>query len=183
MSRLLGKDQEFKILIVGLHNAGKTTILYKLSLGEVVVTSPTIGSNVEQVDHNNVKFQVWDLGGQENLRSSWDTYYAGTSAVIYVIDAADETNALVSQMEFQNVVNHADLEESSILVLANKADLPNAKSDAEITEAFQLHDLKKHDWRLQRCCALTGDGLEEGLDWLTAKLDTKAGKRKEEAKE
>lgn len=95
-----------------------------------------------------MKFQVWDLGGQENLRSSWDTYYAGTSAVIYVIDAADETNALVSQMEFQNVVNHADLEESSILILANKADLPNSKGDAEITETFQLHDLKKHDWRL-----------------------------------
>ena len=63
MSKLLGKGEEFKILIVGLHNAGKTTILYKLSLGEVVVTSPTIGSNVEEVNHNNVKFQVWDLGG------------------------------------------------------------------------------------------------------------------------
>jgi small GTP-binding protein len=61
--RVLGKDAEFKIIIVGLHNAGKTTILYKLSLGEVIVTQPTIGSNVEEVSHKNIKLQVWDLGG------------------------------------------------------------------------------------------------------------------------
>ncbi len=73
--KIARKDQEFKIIIVGLHNAGKTTILYKLALGEVVVTQPTIGSNVEEVQHKNVKLQVWDLGGQENLRSSWDAYY------------------------------------------------------------------------------------------------------------
>ena len=56
-------------------NSGKTTILYKLSLGEIIVTQPTIGSNVEEVQHQNLKMQVWDLGGQENLRSHWDAYY------------------------------------------------------------------------------------------------------------
>lgn len=61
--KLTKRDKEFKIIIVGLHNAGKTTILYKLSLGEVIVTQPTIGSNVEEVQHKNVKLQVWDLGG------------------------------------------------------------------------------------------------------------------------
>ena len=96
-----------QITIVGLNNAGKTTILYKLCarvfwvgnavvvmperaaascccachrhLGEVVVTQPTIGSNVEEINHNNVKFQVWDLGGQENLRPSWSTYFTDTN--------------------------------------------------------------------------------------------------------
>lgn len=53
--RVLGKDTVFKIIIVGLHNSGKTTILYKLSLGEVIVTQPTIGSNVEEVAHKNIK--------------------------------------------------------------------------------------------------------------------------------
>ena len=71
--RLTGKgEREYKILIVGLHNAGNTTILYKLALNEVVVTQPTIGSNVEEVTHENVRLQVWDLGGQENLRQAWD---------------------------------------------------------------------------------------------------------------
>ena len=58
-----------------MQNSGKTTILYKLSLGEVIVTQPTIGSNVEEVNHSNIKLQVWDIGGQENLRGNWDVYY------------------------------------------------------------------------------------------------------------
>jgi len=53
--RLAKRDKEYKIIIVGLHNAGKTTILYKLALNEVIVTQPTIGSNVEEVQHKNVK--------------------------------------------------------------------------------------------------------------------------------
>ena len=87
--KLVHRDKEYKIIIVGLHNAGKTTILYKLALNEVVVTQPTIGSNVEEVTHKNVRMQVWDLGGQENLRSSWDAYYENAEAVIYVVDAAE----------------------------------------------------------------------------------------------
>ena len=70
-----GAASEVKIVITGLHNAGKTTLLYKLSLGEIIVTEPTIGSNVECLNHNGLKMQMWDLGGQENLRHAWDAYY------------------------------------------------------------------------------------------------------------
>lgn len=64
---LLGA-REMRILILGLDGAGKTTILYKLQVGEVVTTIPTIGFNVEQVTYKNLKFQVWDLGGQTSIR-------------------------------------------------------------------------------------------------------------------
>ena len=63
LSRFGRGDMQFKIIIVGMNNAGKTTILYKLALDEVIVTEPTIGSNVEEVQHRNLKLQVWDLGG------------------------------------------------------------------------------------------------------------------------
>lgn len=69
------KDGPIKVCIVGMQNSGKTTILYKLSLGEVIITQPTIGSNVEEVTHQNVKLQVWDIGGQESYRAHWDVYY------------------------------------------------------------------------------------------------------------
>ena len=65
---------EYKVVMVGLDNAGKTTILYRLHLGEAIDTNPTVGSNVEEVVHRNVRFQVWDLGGQEKLRRVWTTY-------------------------------------------------------------------------------------------------------------
>lgn len=64
--------------MVGLDNAGKTTILYQFLMNEVVHTSPTIGSNVEEVVWRNIHFLVWDLGGQQSLRAAWSTYYTNT---------------------------------------------------------------------------------------------------------
>ena len=72
---------EYKLIIVGLDNAGKTTTLYKLHLGEVVMTQPTIGVTSSS-KHNNVHFEVWDLGGQQTLRNSWQSYYRNTASVI-----------------------------------------------------------------------------------------------------
>lgn len=77
-----------KICIVGLDAAGKTTILYRLHLGTAVKTAPTIGSNVEVVRHGATQMHIWDLGGQEALRSTWATYFVNSDAVILVVDAA-----------------------------------------------------------------------------------------------
>ena len=74
---------EHKICLVGLDNAGKTTILYQFLMNEVVHTSPTIGSNVEEVVWNNIHFIMWDLGGQESLRTSWNTYYSNTEVPVH----------------------------------------------------------------------------------------------------
>jgi len=68
-------QRELRILILGLDGAGKTTILYRLQVGEVVTTIPTIGFNVEQVTYKNLKFQVWDLGGQTSIRPYWRYVY------------------------------------------------------------------------------------------------------------
>merc|ERR1711945_50216 len=72
--RMLG-SKEMRILMVGLDAAGKTTILYKLKLGEVVTTIPTIGFNVETVEYKNISFTVWDVGGQDKIRPLWRHYY------------------------------------------------------------------------------------------------------------
>ena len=64
--KLFGK-KDVRILMVGLDAAGKTTILYKLKLGEIVTTIPTIGFNVETVEYKNISFTVWDVGGQEKI--------------------------------------------------------------------------------------------------------------------
>ncbi|KAJ2179094.1 Arf GTPase arl1, partial [Coemansia sp. RSA 353] len=82
-NQLVFGDKEVRILILGLDGAGKTTILYRMQIGDVVSTIPTIGFNVETVTYKNIKFQVWDLGGQTNIRPYWRCYYANTDAVIY----------------------------------------------------------------------------------------------------
>merc|ERR1712151_158705 len=86
--RLFAK-KEMRILMVGLDAAGKTTILYKLKLGEIVTTIPTIGFNVETVEYKNISFTVWDVGGQDKIRPLWRHYYQNTQGVIFVVDSND----------------------------------------------------------------------------------------------
>merc|ERR1712224_260620 len=85
----LGYKKEMRILMVGLDAAGKTTILYKMKLGEVVNTIPTIGFNVETVEYKNISFNVWDVGGQDKIRLLWRHYYTNTQGLIYVVDSND----------------------------------------------------------------------------------------------
>lgn len=81
LSDLFGK-KDMRILMVGLDAAGKTTILYKLKLGEIVTTIPTIGFNVETVEYNKTNFTVWDVGGQDKIRPLWRHYFQNTQGNI-----------------------------------------------------------------------------------------------------
>lgn len=167
---VFGGEEECKICIVGLNNAGKTTVLYKLHLGQVVLTQPTIGSNVEEVKHDNLTFQVWDLGGQENLRATWATYFEGTDAIVFVVDSNDTDTLILAKMELFNVVLQEDLKYACLLVLANKQDIQGARNAGEVAEDLSLHTIKTHEWHIQNCCALTGEGLQEGLTWVATRI-------------
>ena len=114
---MLNPRQEYKLIIVGLDNAGKTTTLYKLHLGEVVMTQPTIGSNVELVKHNNVHFEVWDLGGQQTLRNSWQSYYRNTASVIMMVDSTDRGRMRLVKEELFRLLGCEELSQVSVLVL------------------------------------------------------------------
>ena len=159
----------FKIIILGIQNAGKTTILYRLSIGQLVKTTPTIGSNVEEISYNNVKLQAWDLGGQESTRSIWNVYYVNTDAIIYVIDTHDETYD-DSKTQFYKLLSNETLKNAVILIYANKQDLPGAKNVAEIIQIYELDTIKDHIWHIQPCSAQTGEGLITGMKWLSDQL-------------
>ena len=160
----------FKIIILGIQNAGKTSILYRLSLGQLVKTTPTIGSNVEELSYNNVKFQAWDLGGQESTRSVWDVYYMNTDAVIYVIDSSDDEYLEESKAEFHKLIEHSALKNATILIFANKQDLPGAKDMNTIIQEYELFKIKEHIWHIQACSAMKGEGLVTGIKWLSEQL-------------
>ncbi len=164
---------EYKVVMVGLDNAGKSTILYRLHLGEVIKTNPTVGSNVEEVVHRNVRFNVWDLGGQEKLRKVWSTYYVGAHAVVLVIDSMDRERLPLVSDELAAITANEELRRAALLVLANKQDLDGAMSAIEITQALKLHLNKEHAWQIQPTSAVNGTGLMEGMDWLAHTLRTK----------
>jgi len=155
--------------MVGLDAAGKTTILYKLKLGEIVTTIPTIGFNVETVEYKNINFTVWDVGGQDKIRPLWRHYFQNTQGLIFVVDSNDRERVKEARAELEKMLSEDELRDAALLVFANKQDLPNAMSVAELTDKLGLHSLKRK-WFIQAACATTGDGLYEGLDWLSNSL-------------
>ncbi|CAD5169764.1 uncharacterized protein LOC135672975 isoform X1 [Musa acuminata AAA Group] len=163
-------NKEMRVVMLGLDAAGKTTILYKLHIGEVLSTVPTIGFNVEKVQYKNVMFTVWDVGGQEKLRPLWRHYFNNTDGLIYVVDSLDRERIGKAKAEFQAIINDPFMLNSVILVFANKQDMRGAMTPMEVCEGLGLYDLRNRVWHIQGTCALRGDGLYEGLDWLASTL-------------
>jgi ADP-ribosylation factor 1/2 len=152
--------------MLGLDAAGKTTILYKFHVGEVLATIPTIGFNVETVEYRNVTFQVWDVGGQEKLRKLWRHYYTGTHALIYVVDSNDRHRVDEARTELERILEADEMRDAALLVYANKQDLPDAMTPSEIADKLGLHKMRGREWYIQGTNAVSGDGLYEGMDWL-----------------
>ena len=159
-----------RLLMIGLDAAGKTTILYKLKLGEVVTTIPTIGFNVETVEYKHISFTAWDVGGKDKIRPLWRHYYQNTSAMIFVVDSNDRDRVDDSRDELQRMLAEDELKGAPLLVVANKQDLPGAMSSKEVSERLGLASRVDRAWYITAACATTGMGLFEGLDWLSAEL-------------
>jgi len=187
-----------KLLVVGLDAAGKTTFLYKLKLGEIVTTCPTIGFNVETVEYKTIQMTVWDVGGPDKIRPLWRHYYQDTDAVIFMIDSNDRERITEANNELCNMMSEDLLRTVPLLIMANKQDLPNALTPFQVAvdlglreenvmltprKSYRRYDddwhilnkrlptlLENRYWCIQPCCAITGDGLYEGLDWLSQAL-------------
>merc|ERR1712080_735321 len=170
-------QKEKKILMLGLDAAGKTTTLKRLALGETVSTVPTIGFNVDTVRYKNIEFTMWDVGGQEKIRRLWRHYYENTDAVIFVVDSTDQgrlcnedTGKESVECELNQLFRCDQLRDAVFLIFANKQDMRNTLSAPEIAEKLSLQSVR-HKWRIQPCSAVTGDGLYEGLNWISSELN------------
>lgn len=166
IKKLCGVKKEIRILILGLDGAGKTTILYRLQIGVVVMTKPTIGFNVETLVYKNFILNMWDLGGQTSIRPYWRCYYSNTSAVVFVVDSTDKDRISIASKELHMMLKEEELRNSALLVFANKQDQEKAMTISEVSEALKLTDLKDRSWSIIASCAIKGDGITEGFDWL-----------------
>ncbi|OAV97203.1 hypothetical protein, variant [Puccinia triticina 1-1 BBBD Race 1] len=174
-SRLFGKE-EMKLVILGLDNAGKSTILYKITMGEVVSTAPTVGANQELFEYKNLKIRMWDLGGQTSLRTSWSSYYGQAKALIMVVDSTDRARLNLAKEELHRVATDPELSAQSgadgacLLIFANKQDVKGCMTPAQVSEGLALTELRDRQWQIVACSALTGKGLMDGMDWIANQL-------------
>jgi len=167
----IGPKIEMRVVTLGLDGAGKTTILFKLKQNEFVPSIPTIGFNVETLEFKNVKITLWDVGGQHKLRPLWKHYYLNTQAVIFVLDASNRDRLGEAQNELVKLLSEKELKDASLLILANKQDEVGCASIEEITDQFCLYKMCcGRSWHIQACDAKSGEGLQEGLEWLSRQL-------------
>jgi small GTP-binding protein len=169
-STLFSDKSEHRVIMLGLDAAGKTTILYKLKLGEIVTTIPTIGFNVETVEYKNVHFTCWDVGGPDKIRPLWRHYYQDSHAIIFVVDSNDKERMDSAREELQKTLKEDELRDVVLLVFANKQDLPNSWPVEVVAERLGLTGRVTQPFRVQGSIGPVGIGLHDGLEWLAAAL-------------
>ncbi|KAJ4463015.1 putative ADP-ribosylation factor 1 [Paratrimastix pyriformis] len=163
-------DRQVRILFLGLDNAGKTTALQSLADEQIDNITPTQGFNVKTVRHANYQLHVWDIGGQRTIRPYWRNYFGNTDALVYVIDAADERRLEESGLELNSLLEEEKLAGLPMLVFANKQDLAGAQTPDAIATSLHLNAIRDRPWHIQPCSAKTGEGLQEGMEWLVRQV-------------
>lgn len=180
----LTRREEYSVLILGLDNAGKTTLLEQMrqrysksgkgSMKDLHDQSsvPTVGQNMGRVPIGKILLKLWDLGGQESLRTLWESYYEDAHAVVFVVDSTDRARIEECRNELDAIVSADVLEGAPILMLANKQDRDDCIEVEDIKEVFNkiAEKMSARDSRVLPISAIDGTGVEDAAEWLVSRL-------------
>ncbi|KAG2501251.1 hypothetical protein HYH03_001058 [Edaphochlamys debaryana] len=167
------KEREMRILMVGLDNAGKTTIVKRLNGEDITTISPTLGFNIKTTTYKGYKLNIWDIGGQKTLRPYWRNYYEKTDALIWVVDSADLARLEDCKAELHSLLQEERLFSATLLIFANKQDIASALSVAELEKVLDIGSITKRRCRVVACSAVDGTGLREGFDFVVSDVSSR----------
>jgi len=176
LKKLKQKEKEMRLLMLGLDNAGKTTVLKKFNGEDINTISPTLGFNIKTLEYkttagSDFKLNVWDIGGQQTIRTYWRNYYEQTDGLIWVVDSADQRRLMDCKAELHKLLQQEKLAGASLLIFANKQDLPGALSSKDIAKVLDLQTISAdRHWRIVSCSAVSGKGLLQGVDWIVTDI-------------
>mmetsp|Transcript_79698 Transcript_79698/g.97523 ORF Transcript_79698/g.97523 Transcript_79698/m.97523 type:complete len:200 (+) Transcript_79698:66-665(+) len=192
------KNYSARIVFVGLDNAGKSSILKFLTNNngnindEDEQTQPTIGYVKETIQRGHIELQIWDVGGDAKGRDLWRHYIKNAQAIVFIVDSADEqridgqgnlNDEQHAKFELHNVLKNDELQFTApLLVYANKQDINGALNRDEIDKRLNLGLLKGRPYFVQPSCALNGNGINAGIEWLCKTLDEQREKSKNQKK-
>ena len=169
LSACLLRSPHLTVSLSGLDNAGKTTILKALTGDDIHSISPTLGFNIQTLTFPpHYRLNIWDVGGQQTIRSYWRNYYEQTDGLIFVIDTTDPARLTEVRTELHALLTQERLAGASLLVMANKQDVVGAVGLGEVSGVLEVEKLSagNRHCRLMACSAMTGAGLQEGMEWI-----------------
>jgi len=160
------------VILIGLSNSGKTTIVHAMSKEPPEYVVPTVGFSIEKFMYQKVKLTTHDMSGQTKYQPLWDHYYEDAQGIIFVVDAADQQKLAEARSVLHGVLTKPTLKCRKIpmLVLCNKMDLPQALQPHDIASSLLLSDYTSWDFRVQGCSALKNQGIQEGMSWMCGRL-------------
>ncbi|XP_012531959.1 ADP-ribosylation factor-like protein 6 isoform X1 [Monomorium pharaonis] len=175
LANLLGlRKKEVNVLVVGLNNSGKSTVInnFKREDDRCIDIVPTVGFNVEKFAFKNVSFTAFDMSGHERHRPLWEHYYKDCHGIIFIIDSSDNLRVVVIKEELDMLLQHPDVagRKLPILFLANKMDLPDSLTTVKLVAALGLERIQNKPWHIRATNALTGEGLQPAIEWLTDQI-------------
>ena len=159
------REKELRLLMLGLDNAGKTTILMRFTEEPIEGIPPTVGFNIKTIpSYGNFKLNIWDVGGQRSIRTFWRNYFEQTDGLIWVVDSADISRLDDCRKELFALLKEERLAGASLLVFANKQDMPGACTLQEISEHLEISSIQATG----RHCAIFACSAWESLESVQA---------------
>jgi len=164
-------NKEATIVLLGLDNAGKSTLLRRMTDGSFTSFSPTERPHVEEFQFGSVKFQAWDLGGHETVRYLWDDYMADSHGVVFMVDSADQERLDEAKTELLDLLGEPALQDAPVALLFNKQDLPAALGDEELRQILEWEEISQ-DRVIEAfpTSVLMETGINQALQWLASQL-------------
>ncbi|CAF0760926.1 unnamed protein product [Didymodactylos carnosus] len=131
---------------------------------------PTVGFNIENFYCKGLSFSAFDMSGQSRYRTLWENYYKKTHGIIFVVDSSDRPRLVVAKDELDQLLTHQDIRTRNVplLFFANKMDLRDSLSDVGVSSALGLDEIENKSWHICSSNALTGVGVQEGIEWLSS---------------
>lgn len=167
------RDQEIRLLILGLDNSGKTTILKKFNGEDINSISPTLGFNIKTLYFRDFKLSVWDVGGQVSIRTYWRNFFEQTDGLIWVVDSSDQGRLSSCKKELHDLLKQEKLAGSTLLIFYNKSDIQGAMPLQQIKDFLELDKIQSRHWAILPSSAVTGSGLLQGIDWLVSDISSR----------
>lgn len=166
--RSLFFHREMELSLIGLQNAGKSSLVNVLTTGSFHEDMiPTVGFNMRKVTKGAVTIKMWDLGGQPRFRSLWERYCRGVEAIVYVVDAADHAAMDMATKELHSLLERPSLDGIPLLVLGNKNDLPGALTTQQLIERLELQSVAGREVCVYSISCKNSNNIDITLEWLT----------------
>ena len=164
-------NKKLEVVLVGLENSGKTTLLSCLCDGTPAETAPTIGLNVRMVKKGGVQMKCWDLGGQQQYRAEWGRYTRGCNVIMFVVDSHAMHLLPDAKAELHRLLEDRELATTALLVISNKIDLEPHIGDKELIKELNLDYIVDNPWMIIPCSALKTINVDEIVRWLIKQAD------------